>query len=262
MGVINFNSDSFHRESRCISVDEAVAMAKKMIEEGADIIDVGAESTRPGSSYLSPDVELERVVPVVRAISNLGVKVSIDTYKSNVARAALESGASIINDVSGGKYDKNMLDLAAEFNVPIILMHNPLKAGELPHVALDFPSYSDVVNEVITDLKKSAEKAILSGVLKENIILDPGIGFRKNTKENILLIKKLHAIKELGFPVLVGASNKRFIGDILGAKDTNERIEGTLAVTSMSIRNGADIIRVHEVAPNVKVAKMTDAIVR
>jgi len=262
MGIINVNSDSFYEGSRCPSLAEAVEKAKKMIGEGVDIIDVGAESTRPGSSYLEPNLETERIIPVIKALSKLGVKISVDTYKSSVARKALEAGACFINDVSGGKYDSRMLPLAAEFNVPIILMHNPLKKGELPHVSKDYLPYSDVVGEVVEDLKRISEKAVSSGISPENIILDPGIGFRKSTEDNILLIRNLALIKELGFPVLVGASNKRFIGEILGIEDASKRLEGTLAVTTLSIMQGADIIRVHEVAPNVKVARMTDEIVR
>ena len=251
MGIINLTPDSFSGDGLCGDVRAAVALAQQMAAEGADIIDVGAESTRPGGAPVSADDELRRLLPGLEAVcSAVDVPVSVDTYKAVVAERALQAGASVINDVWGLRSDERMARVAADAGVPVILMHNQ-----------DEASYGDLVPDIIADIARSTSIAQSAGVRADNIIIDPGIGFGKTADHNLELLRRLPELKTAGFPMLVGVSRKSTIGRILNLPE-QERLEGTAAAVSMSIAGGADIVRVHDVKQMVRVARMTDAIVR
>ena len=251
-------------ESRIIS---ALQLARRFVSAGVDIIDVGGESTRPGSEPISPDDEISRVIPVIRAIkAELDVLISIDTYKSTVAEAALRAGAQIINDVWGFKADPQLAQVAASNKVPVILMHNRSKTSNAKiqaslggrYVGM---AYDNLIADIIRELLESVKLAKLAGIPDECIILDPGIGFGKTVEQNLELLNRLGEIRSLGYPVLCGPSRKSFIGYTLGLPP-DQRLEGTAAAIAISITRGADIIRVHDVEFMVRVARMTDAIVR
>lgn len=261
MGILNVNDDSFVSSSRCCSLEDSLRKAEQMIAEGVDILDVGGESTRLGSIYVEEKEEIKRVIPVVKQLVKLGIPISVDTYKPNVAKQALENGVSIVNDVTGGRNPK-MFDLIKEYGVKIFLMHNKISSNRLPHARPVFEESKDIVREVLIELENTASRALKYEVCKENIILDPGLGFQKHWKDSLLLIKNLYKIKSLGYPVLVGASNKGFIGKILSKKNPEERLYGTLACTAVSAMQEVDIIRVHEVQPNLDVVRMINGIYR
>jgi len=253
MGVLNVTPDSFSDGGKFIDVDKAVAYAKQMVSDGAFIIDVGGESSRPGSDPISEEEELKRVIPVIeKLVDEISVPISIDSTKPTVVKAALEKGASIVNDINGLR-DDEMISVVASFNVPVIIMH---MQGS-PKSMQDNPSYTDVVSEVKEFLQLQASKAEDAGI--STIILDPGIGFGKKLEDNLKLIKHLDKIKELGYPVMVGASRKSFIEMITGAK-MDERIPGTLAAHSIAVLKGADILRVHDVKEAKQAAEIVDAI--
>jgi len=255
MGVVNLSPDSFSGDGLGDDIDAAVAQAQRMESEGADIIDVGGESTRPGTKPLSiKDGEEERrlVVPAIERIATaVSVPVSIDTYKSVVASRALEAGAMMINDIWGLKLDPSLARLAAERRVPIILMANQR----------DAPPKAGILAKVVDDLKSGINVALEAGVPPENIIVDPGIGFGKSLEQNLELINHLTELKTLGKPILLGTSRKSMIGMVLDLPPEN-RLEGNLAVTAIGIANGADMVRVHDVRPTVLVCLMSDAIIR
>jgi dihydropteroate synthase len=234
-----------------------------MVSQGADILDIGGESTRPNATPVPVDEEVRRVVPVIaRLASEIPVPISVDTYKSAVAEKALEAGAAMINDQWGLKKDIGLAKLAAERDIPIILMSNQRDKGSYDHrIRRDTADYDDPVTEVISSLEKSMALALNLGVRRENIILDPGIGFGKSWQQELDLIRRLDELKKLGQPVLVGPSRKSFIGMVLDLP-TDERIEGTAAAVAISIARGADIVRVHDVRPMVRVCRMSDAIIR
>lgn len=251
MGILNVTPDSFSDGGKFNEIEAAVAQAKKLVEDGADIIDIGGESTRPGAEYVTEEEEIKRVVPIIKAIKEqLDVIISIDTYKSKTAEEAVKAGADIINDIWGAKYDKNIAKVAAKYNVPIILMHNRQPKP-----------YENLMKDVVDDLQESIDIAIEAGVKKENIILDPGIGFAKTYEENLIVMNNCEIIKEMGYPVLLGTSRKSMIGLTLNLP-VNERVEGTLATTVMGIMKGLEFVRVHDVLENKRVAVMTDAILR
>lgn len=251
MGILNVTPDSFSDGGKFNEIEAAVAQAKKLVEDGADIIDIGGESTRPGAEYVTEEEEIKRVVPIIKAIKEqLDVIISIDTYKSKTAEEAVKAGADIINDIWGAKYDKNIAKVAAKYNVPIILMHNRQPKP-----------YENLMKDVVADLQESIDIAIKAGVKKENIILDPGIGFAKTYEENLIVMNNCEIIKEMGYPVLLGTSRKSMIGLTLNLP-VNERVEGTLATTVMGIMKGLEFVRVHDVLENKRVAVMTDAILR
>lgn len=261
MGILNITKDSFVPSSRCNSLEDSLSRAEQIINSGTDIIDIGAESTRPGSVFVEEKEEIERVIPVVKQVVRLGIPVSIDTYKSSVAKQALDCGAFIVNDVSGGR-DPEMLTLVKEYKSKIVLMHNKIGTHTLPHAKQGSKENKDIVGEVLQDLEYTASRALAYGISSESIILDPGIGFQKNWKDSLRLMKNINRIKKLGYAILVGASNKEFIGKVLCKENPEKRQEGTLACTVISAMQGADIVRVHDVKPNVEVAKMTDYIYR
>jgi len=263
MGVVNVSPDSFSGDG-VIDTEEAVARAKQLTSEGADIIDIGGESTRPGSDPVSIDEELGRVIPVVEKLAqDILAPLSIDTYKLEVARQALDAGAKMINDVWGLRKEPALADLAAQKGVPIVLMSN--QRGS---------SCQDIISTVISDLKRAIGQALGAGVPWENIIVDPGIGFGKTQEQNLEILQRLDELKTLGRPILLGSSRKSFIGwvlDLTPERRSNkvtfippgdQRLEGTAATIAIGIAKGADIVRVHDVREMARVCRMSDAIVR
>ena len=251
MGILNVTPDSFSDGGKYNNINEAVKRTQQMIKDGVDIIDIGGESTRPNFEVVEVDEEINRVVPVIKAIrEKYDIPISIDTYKARTAEAAIKAGADIINDVWGFKKDEKMAEVAAKYNVPCILMHN---RNDVP--------YKDLMKDVIADLNESIDIAIRAGVKKENIILDPGIGFAKTYEENLSVMKNLPQIKKMGYPVLLGTSRKSMIGNTLNLP-VDERLEGTLATTVMGIIYGCEFIRVHDVLENKRASIMTDVILK
>lgn len=249
MGILNVTPDSFSDGGKYIDTMLAVAQADRMITAGADLIDIGGESTRPGHSKISVEEEIRRIVPVIRELKRrFDVPVSIDTYKSAVAEAALDAGADLLNDIWGFRADERMAALAAEYQVPVCLMHNR-----------DNTEYKDFVSEVVEDLKGSLAIAERHGVKKENIMLDPGVGFGKNYEQNLMILNHLEDIVALGYPVLLGVSRKSVIGNTLDLPVT-EREEGTIATSVMGAMKGCEYVRVHDVEKNVRALRMTDAV--
>jgi len=263
MGVLNVTPDSFSGDGVGDDIEAALAQARRLASEGADIIDVGGESTRPGSAPVSADEEMRRVVPVIeRLASEISVPISIDSYKSEVARRALEAGAKMINDQWGLKQDPRLAELAAERGVPLVLMSNQRdKGGYDAKLQRDSADYKDVMVEVTSSLKASIELATNLGVPRENIIIDPGIGFGKTWQQELEIIQRLGELRELGRPILVGPSRKSLIGKVLELP-VGDRVEGTAAVVAIAIANGADMVRVHDVRQMAQVCRMSDAIVR
>jgi len=248
MGILNVTPDSFSDGGKFNEIDRAVEHAKKLIADGADIIDIGGESTRPGAETVPLEEELRRVVPIVKALSEvIDVPISVDTYKAEVARQAIEAGAHIINDVWGAKADPKMAEVAAYYNVPIVLMHNRHNRD-----------YGNLISDMITDLFESISIVKKAGVKDENIILDPGIGFAKTFEHNLEVMRHLESFTELGYPVLLGTSRKSFIGHVLDLP-ASERVEGTGATVCLGITKGVQIVRVHDVLQMSRMAKMMDA---
>ncbi len=262
MGIVNISPDSFSGDG-LPDITSAVIQAQRMVEDGADILDVGGESTRPGSSSIQVEEELARVIPVIEKLSSVAtVPVSVDTYKWEVAAKALEAGATMLNDQWGLKREPRLGELAAKWDIPIILMSNQRDKGSYDTaVQRDTSEYADVMSEVISSHKSSVELALSLGVPHHNIILDPGIGFGKTWQQDIEIVRRLRELKSLDYPVLMGPSRKSLIKMVLNLP-ANDRIEGTAAVVTVSIVNGADIVRVHDVKQMVRVCRMTDAIVR
>jgi dihydropteroate synthase len=251
MGIVNVTPDSFSGDGLAYRIEAALEQALRFQADGADIIDVGGESTRPGSVPVDADEEIRRVVPVIRLLaSQLDIPVSVDTYKQEVAREALDAGAAMINDVWGLKQDPALAALAARGGVPIVLMHN--QKGT---------SYTDLVPDVLSSLGASLAQALDAGVPPENVILDPGLGFGKGPEDNLEILRRLEEFKSLNLPILVGTSRKSTIGIVLDLP-VEERLEGTAATVALAIANGADIVRVHDVKAMTRVARMSDAIVR
>lgn len=248
MGIINMTPDSFYDKSRANSVFWALKHADKMIEQGVDIIDVGGESTRPGYQMVDEEEEIRRTSLLVRELKKLGVPVSIDTYKSKVALAALEVGADLVNDIWGLKYDPSLAGLIAEFDAACCLMHNRKRA-----------EYKDFMGEMKAELKESLEIAKNAGIADDKIILDPGIGFGKIYEHNLEAIYKLGELKELGYPILLGASRKSVIGITMNLP-VQERLEGTLATTVVGVMAGCSFVRVHDVLENKRVIQMAEAV--
>ena len=256
MGIINVTNDSFSGDGIGYDPEITTEQALKFQDEGADFIDVGAESTRPPNIYkdvvrVTTQEEIKRIAPVIKLMSSkLNIPISIDTYKSDVARCALESGAALINDIWGLKNDGGMIDVVVDYECPIIVMHNQENS-----------IYHNLIEDIKLKLRRTIELAVMRGVKKENIILDPGIGFGKTPEQNIDVIRHLEEFEDLGQPLLIGTSRKSFIGHVLDVP-IGERLEGTAATVALAIRSGVDIVRVHDVKEMVKVSKMTDAIIR
>ena len=248
MGVLNVTPDSFSDGGRFATVDRAVAQAVAMAEAGADILDIGAESTRPGHQPVSAEVECERMLPVFDALRGwISCPISVDTMKAEVALAALRAGASIVNDVWGFRHDPTLAGVAAEQGAAVILMHN--RASIDPEI--------DIIDDMLRFLEGSVELALRAGVALERIALDPGIGFGKTLEQNLAAVTQVRRLKALGFPVLVGASRKSMIGKIMPS-ETDDRLPGTIAIHTAAILKGADLIRVHDVAEAVQAARVAD----
>lgn len=257
MGVVNTTPDSFSDGGLFFDKDKAVRHALKLVDDGADIIDIGGESTRPGSEPVSAGEEIRRTVPVIEAISGrITVPVSIDTYKAEVAKAALEAGASIVNDISGLRLDPEMPKIVSQYGVPVIIMH--IKGR--PRDMQKNPVYEALIPEIMDYLQISLRLAAKFGIPDDKIMIDPGIGFGKTLEHNLEIIRNLREFTLLGKPIAIGVSRKAFIGKILGDVPSSERLEGTAAAVAISILNGANIVRVHDVKEMVKVAKVADAI--
>ena len=259
MGILNVTPDSFYDGGKFYPPDVAVAHALRLADEGADIIDVGGESTRPYSDVTPVEEELRRVIPVIKGImARSTLFLSIDTYKAAVAKAAVDAGAGMINDVSGLTFDPAMGDVAARSGVPVVIMH--IKG--VPKEMQVSPQYGDLIRDIREFFVDRVEFAKQSGIAGENIILDPGIGFGKRLHDNLMIIKELRQFKELGYPILIGTSMKAFIGKLAGSPEPEERVEGTLASLALSLWNGADIIRVHDVKKARKVATLVHAVMK
>lgn len=259
MGVLNVTPDSFSDGGLYLSKNMAVEHALKMQDEDADIIDIGGESTRPGAERVSAKEEIKRVVPVIeKLVKKIKIPISIDTYKSAVAKAALSAGASIVNDISGLRFDTKMPEVIAQYQVPVVIMH--IK-GTPKNMQKD-PTYKALIPEVMDYLRGGIEIAQRAGVAKDKIIIDPGIGFGKTVEHNLEIIKHLNEFTGFEKPILLGPSRKSFIGETLGDLAVTERLEGTAAAIAIGIFNGANIVRVHDVKAMVRVAKIADGIKR
>jgi len=258
MGILNITPDSFFDGGMHFHENDAVKHGLRMVAEGADIIDVGGESTRPFSDPIPLDEELRRVIPVIKTLAQeIDIPISIDTYKSEVASQAIEAGATMVNDISALKFDPAMGQLIADAGVPIVLMH---MKGTPKNMQIN-PAYKDLFSEITNFLRKAIEQAISSGIKRDVIIIDPGIGFGKSFDDNLKIINNLHTFSSLGQPLLVGPSNKAFIGHVLGLS-VESRETGTMATVAASVLNGANIVRVHNVKAAKETVTMIDAIMK
>ncbi|MCI0448507.1 MAG: dihydropteroate synthase [Chlorobi bacterium] len=254
MGVLNVTPDSFSDGGKYFKPEDAIAHAKQMESEGADFIDVGGQSTRPGAEEVSQEEEFNRVIPVIKSLVNeVKIPISIDTYRSEVAEEALKNGALIVNDISGFNFDKNMAPTVAKHKASAIIMH--IK-GTPKDMQLD-PQYNDLIGEIIQYFENAAWKANVEGI--KQIIIDPGIGFGKTVEHNLKILKHLGELKRLDSPIMVGISRKSLIGKLTNTNDVNDRLEGTVALNSVALLNGAHIIRVHDVKAGVRTARVLDA---
>jgi dihydropteroate synthase len=256
MGILNITPDSFSDGGKYNDLESALIRAKKMENAGADIIDIGAESSRPYSDRISAEEEKKRLLPILKEVLKVTtVPISIDSYKSSVVRAALKEGASIVNDISGLRFDEKMAETAAEFSAPVIIMHIQGR----PETMQDNPSYQNLIFEIKKYLWDGIKIAKKAGIADDSIIIDPGIGFGKEQLHNLKILNRLESFKELNYPILIGTSRKSLI-KYVNKNEVNERLFGTAATVSTSIIKGANIVRVHDVAEIKKVAVMTDAV--
>jgi len=266
MGILNVTPDSFSNGGKYYSLETAVNRAISMEKEGADIIDIGGESTRPGAVSISLEEEKNRIIPVVeQLVGKLHIPISIDTYKSEIAKKALDLGVGMINDISALRGDKKLANVVAKNEVPICLMH---MKGNPRDMQID-PVYDDVVKEIYNFLKERTDYAVFSDIKKDKIIIDPGIGFGKRTgrgvEDNCKIIRRLSEFKTLGYPIMVGTSRKTFIGNICGGNNqlpVNERLEGSIAAACLAVANGADIVRVHDIKETRRFIGLVDCVVR
>ena len=257
MGIVNVTPDSFSDGGKFFSPEVAISHASKLISQGADIIDIGGESTRPGAEQVSESEELKRVIPVIEKIrtDNPTILISIDTTKASVAKHAVEAGADIINDVSGLSFDNNMIGIVESFNIPVVIMH---MKGNPQNMQLN-PKYKDIVNEILDFFKMKIKIAIQSGINRSMIILDPGIGFGKTVEHNFELLSRLNEFNVLELPIMIGPSRKSFIGITLDLPP-EDRVEGTAAAVSAGVLNGASIVRVHDVKSMKRVVKIIEKV--
>lgn len=259
MGVLNATPDSFFSESRSLSLEKALRRGENMAAEGADLLDVGGESTRPGSQGVSEEEELDRVVPLIEALKReLDLPVSVDTTKSGVAREAVAAGADFINDISGLRFDPQMARTASESGAGLFLMHTPGRPDRMQART----TYRDLVGEVLDYLRQSLEDAREAGIPPEKLAVDPGIGFGKSVGGNLEILSRLREFTSLGHPILIGTSRKSFIGQVLGQPDPGQRLQGTMATVAIGVFNGADIVRVHDVRPAREAAHAAWAILQ
>jgi dihydropteroate synthase len=259
MGILNVTPDSFSDGGRYADAEQALTHARDMAAAGADIIDIGGESTRPGAAPLAEEEELRRIIPLIEHLSaELTVPISVDTYKASVAKRAIAAGAAIVNDISGLRFSHDMAGVVADSGVAVVIMH--IKGT--PRDMQQDPVYDDVVGEVMAYLEEGIEIAVKAGVDREKILIDPGIGFGKKLDHNLILLNRLEEFRALGRPIVLGTSRKKFIGAVLGIPVPEQRVDGTAATVALGIERGASVVRVHDVARMAQVAKMTDAIVR
>ena len=266
MGILNVTPDSFSDGGSYQDIDEIIEKAHQMVADGADIIDIGGESTRPGSSIVCVEDELARVIPVIKRLAKeIEVPISIDTYKAEVARQAVLAGANIINDIGGGKFDPDMPRVMAESGAYVVLMHNRMpdlcETNCITSTSGELTEYQDIVQDVMNELQDCVTLVKEAGVKDENIILDPGIGFAKTVDGNIELMRRIGELHTLGYPLLLGVSKKGSIGHLLGGLDVHNRLEGTIAATCFAVSQKVNIIRVHDVLENVRAAKVMAALV-
>jgi dihydropteroate synthase len=247
MGVLNVTPDSFSDGGRFFDASQAIAHAKQMTKDGADIIDIGGESTRPGSERISAQVEIDRVLPIISALADTGAVLSVDTMRTEVAQAAVSAGAQIVNDVSGGKADPEMLSYMATLDIPYILMHwrGP------SNIMNTLTEYTDVVTDVASEISSQVDVAVAAGVARDRIVVDPGIGFAKTVDQNWPILKHLGVLENLGLPILMGASRKKFLGELLSqdseARDMDDREAATLAISALMAQRNTWCVRVHDV---------------
>ncbi|MEA3485574.1 MAG: dihydropteroate synthase, partial [Candidatus Aerophobetes bacterium] len=258
MGVLNVTPDSFYDGGRYIEQDKALRRVESMIKEGADLIDIGGESTRPGAKRVGTDEELQRVIPVISEIRKFfDILISVDTYKADVAREAIETGANLINDISGLRFDSELKKVIAKYDVPVVIVHIKGTPGNMQNN----PQYECLMGEITSYLRNSIKIAEEAGISPDKIIVDPGIGFGKTTEHNLEIIRRLGELKSLGKSILIGASRKSFIGNILKLP-LSERLEGSLAIASLSVFQGAHIIRTHDVKETRRALDITKAIMQ
>lgn len=259
MGVVNVTPDSFSDGGRWFDTDRAIAHGLELVAQGADVVDVGGESTRPGANRVDPTEELRRVIPVVRALSESGTTVSVDTMRAQVASEALSAGAHIVNDVSGGRADPDMLRVAAEAEVPFVLMHWRQHSAVM--LDREHTDYDDVVSDVIAEMRASIDQALGAGVRPDRLIVDPGLGFSKTGAQNWTILHALDAFLDLGYPLLIAASRKRFLGQLLSSGDgepapTDDRDDATAAITTLAASAGTWCVRVHDVRPSADAVRV------
>jgi dihydropteroate synthase len=258
MGILNVTPDSFSDGGEWFDFDEAVAHGRGLVAEGADILDVGGESTRPGAAPVALDEELRRVVPVIRALRDTGAQLSVDTMKLTVAEAAVDAGATYVNDVTAFRHEPELAGFVADRGCDCCLMH---MLGE-PRTMQDDPRYGDVVDDVRAFLEERAEFAVREGVREDRIMVDPGIGFGKTLDHNLELLRRLGEIVALGFPVVIGTSRKSFLARLTGREDPHDRVAGTVATTVLALERGAAVFRVHDVAPTKDALAVATATLR
>lgn len=259
MGILNVTPDSFSDGGEFDNLESALLQAQQMIEQGADLIDIGGQSTRPGAAQISWKEELERVIPIIKALrQESSIPISIDTTRAKVASAAITAGADLVNDISGATFDSQMLSVVARLEVPIILMH----IRGTPETMQKMTDYQDLVGEIARFFQSRIEAAIATGISPDRLIIDPGIGFAKNYQQNIELLKRSNEFRYLDVPILIGTSRKSFIGRILDRDNPQERVWGTAATCCAAIAAGADLLRVHDVAQMYDVCRVADAIWR
>jgi dihydropteroate synthase len=259
MGILNVTPDSFSDGGRYADPERALVHAREMAAAGADILDIGGESTRPGAAPLSEDEELRRIIPLIeRLATELTVPISVDTYKSAVARRALDAGAAIVNDISGLRFSPDMGEVVAKAGAALILMH--IKGT--PRDMQQNPVYDDVIGEILSYLEEGIRIAVKAGVDPERIMIDPGIGFGKTLEHNLTILDRLDEFRSLGRAVVLGTSRKKFIGTILSIPEADQRLHGTAATVALGIERGAAVVRVHDVGPMVQVARMADAVLK
>ena len=257
MGILNVTPDSFSDGGDFNSLDTALSQAIKMAENGADILDIGGQSTRPGAEQITLETELNRVIPIIKLIrQKLSIPISIDTTKSEVAQAAINAGADIVNDISAGTFDQQMFSVVADLNVPLILMH----IRGTPETMQSLTNYDDLISEIYQFFEVRIEAAIKAGIKRSHLIIDPGIGFAKTYSQNLEILRKIPVFKSLNLPILIGTSRKSFIGKIIGKNDPKKRVWGTATTCCAAIEKGANILRVHDVQEMNDVIKVADAI--
>ncbi len=260
MGILNLTPDSFSDGGDFFELEKALTQVEKFINFGVDVIDIGAQSTRPGAEEVGSAIEIERIIPILREIRKRfpSIIISVDTFNSDVAFKALSNGANWINDVTGGRRDEDIYGVVSKFDCPYVITHSKGDSQTMN----DLACYENLIEDIIDSLRILIEKAILKGVNMNKIVIDPGLGFAKNTSQNILILKNLKKFKKLGYPLLIGASRKRFIGEVLNISNPKERDIGSLAISCLCSQLSIEIVRVHNVELNYQIIKMSDKIFR